>query len=257
MNKPIIILGMGEIGGVFARGFLKVGYPVYPVTRETDKEALSRQVHDPEAVIVSVGEKDIQGVLETIPQDWKDRLVLVQNELLPCDWKPHVLNPTVISVWFEKKYPKDYKVIIPSPVFGAKADLVKIALNTINVDVNILSSEEELLKELIIKNLYILTTNISGMEVGGSVGELWNKHKTVAMSVANDVLDIQFLLAEKEFDRAELIRGMVKAFSGDPEHKCMGRSAPARLERALIVSDTYALPAEKLRSIKKQVFDNP
>ena len=252
MKKAVIILGMGEIGGVFARGFLKSGYPVYPVNRDTKIEDVLSEVKDPEVVVVAVGEKDIASILQDIPDQWKDRLVLLQNELLPCDWKTHNLNPTVISVWFEKKQPKDYKVIIPSPVFGEKAQLIKDALNSINISVNVLDSEDELLKELIIKNLYILTSNVSGLEVGGNVGELWNKHKEVALSVANDVLDIQFLLAEKELSREELIKGMVAAFDGDPEHNCMGRSSSARLDRALILSDKFGLASEKLRVIKQK-----
>jgi hypothetical protein len=40
---------------------------------------------------------------------------------------------------------------------------------------------------------------------------------------------------------------MVTAFEGDPEHKCMGRSAPARLQRALSHAQKYnrAVPALK------------
>lgn len=33
MNQPIVIVGIGELGGVFAKAFLRNGMPVYPVTR--------------------------------------------------------------------------------------------------------------------------------------------------------------------------------------------------------------------------------
>lgn len=250
MRKSVVIWGMGEIGGVFARGFLKSGYAVFPINRQTKMDEAVRENPDPQAVIVTVGEKDMEDVLNRMPNEWKDLLVLVQNELLPCDWECFDLDPTVISVWFEKKFPSDYKVIIPSPVYGKKSNLVKTALNAINIDVKVCGSREELLKELIIKNLYILTTNISGLEVGGTVGDLWREDRNVAQAVASDVLDVQFMLADKEFDRKELIKGMVAAFNGDPDHKCMGRSAPARLERALILSEKYGLPAEKLKKIQ-------
>jgi prephenate dehydrogenase len=36
MKKPIIVLGIGELGSVFARAFLKNNHPVYPITRATD-----------------------------------------------------------------------------------------------------------------------------------------------------------------------------------------------------------------------------
>jgi len=234
MKKPIIMIGVGEMGGVFARGILRLGHPVYPVTRGVNLDEVSQNVSDPEAVIVSVGEKDLRAVLESIPEAWKDRLVLLQNELLPRDWqKYHINNPTVISVWFEKKPGQEVKVIIPSPVYGPKAGLIQWALNGINISCDVVASEEDLLSELVIKNVYILTVNIAGLEVGGDVRELWNDHQELARQVASDVMDIQAWLTGKEFDRARLIDGMVKAFEGDWAHKCMGRSAPTRLARAL------------------------
>jgi hypothetical protein len=40
-------------------------------------------------------------ILIGIPSVWRDRLVLLQNELLPRDWQAQrIPNPTVISVWF-------------------------------------------------------------------------------------------------------------------------------------------------------------
>lgn len=249
MNKPIVIIGMGEIGGVFARGFLKIGHPVYPVNRNTTINDIARNTDDVQAVIVAVGEKDLQATLENIPTQWKDKLVLLQNELLPKDWKIHGLKPTVVSVWFEKKFPNDYKVIIPSPVYGPKADLVAQALNSINATTRVVKTDEEMLQELVVKNAYILTTNIAGLEVGGNVGQLWKDHNEVALAVVRDVLDIQDWLTESQLDRTAVIDGMVAAFHGDLEHKCMGRSAPARLERAISQADESGLKVSKLREI--------
>ena len=253
MNKAVILIGVGEIGGVFAKGILKIGYPVYPVTRGDDLKGAARAVPDPLAVVVAVGEKDIQAVLKTIPQQWQGRLVLVQNELLPRDWTPHNIgNPTVISVWFEKKQGQDAKVIIPSPVFGPLSDFIQAALQSIQVSCKILASQDELLFELVLKNVYILTVNIAGLEVGGTVGELWAKHQALAREVADNVMDIQFRLIEKDLDRQRLIDGMVNAFNGDLNHKCMGRSAPARLARAIALADQFGLLVKKLREISKQ-----
>jgi len=252
MKKDVVLIGVGEMGGVFAKGLLKMGHPVYPIGRGVDLADVVKDVPDPQAVVVAVGEKDIHSVLETIPQGWRDRLVLLQNELLPRDWQSHnIENPTVISVWFEKKPGQDAKVIIPSPVFGPHADLIKEALGVINIDCNVVASDDELLSELVIKNVYILTVNIAGLEVGGTVGELWAQHQDLARAVAGDIMDIQFHLIEKELDREKLIEGMVNAFNGDLDHKCMGRSAPARLERAITQADEFGLEAERLRAIYK------
>jgi len=173
--------------------------------------------------------------------------------LLPRDWQTHgIENPTVISVWFEKKPGQDFKVLIPSPVFGPHAKLIADALTALGIPVNILVSERELLQELVLKNVYILTTNIAGLETGGTVTELWNKHQAIARKVADEVMDIQSYLVQQQLDREQLIKGMLVAFDGDPDHNCMGRSAPARLERALKIADEAGLAVKKLREIHSQ-----
>ena len=63
MKKPIILVGVGEMGAVFARGFLRLGHPVFPVTRATDMSEVAASVANPEAVLVAVGEKDLQSIL--------------------------------------------------------------------------------------------------------------------------------------------------------------------------------------------------
>ncbi len=250
MNKPVVVIGIGEIGSVFARGFLKLGYPVVPVTREMDMALVAAATSEPELVIVAVGEKDLHATLATLPDVWRNKVALLQNELLPRDWQQHDLNnPTVISVWFEKKKGIDAKIVLSSPVFGWHAELIKQALATLAIPAAVVESETALLFELVLKNLYILTTNIAGLECGGNVRELWLKHNELACEVAGDVLDIQEYLTNEKLDRTALIEGMLRAFDGDPEHGCMGRSAPARLERALSIADEAELDVPALRRI--------
>ena len=249
MKNPVVVVGMGEMGSVFARGFLRLGYPVYPVVRGIDMSAVENRLGEPELVVIAVAEKDLQAVLLDVPGSWRDRLVLLQNELLPVDWSKHQLDPTVISVWFEKKKGMDSKVILPSPVFGQHAQLVADALAAIDIKSRVLESAEELLFELVLKNVYILTTNISGLETGGTVSQLWTQHRGVAMEVANEVIQLQQMLTGKPLDTDRLIKGMVQAFNGDPEHGCMGRSAPSRLERALDQAYAFGQDVPRLRRI--------
>ncbi len=249
MKNPVIVVGIGEMGSVFARGFLRLGHSVYPVIRGTGMSEVANLVANPELVVVAVAEKDIQAVLEDVPGLWRDRLVLLQNELLPADWLRHDLDATVISVWFEKKKGMDSKVIIPSPVFGKHAQQVAAALATIDIATRVLDSAADLLFELVLKNVYILTTNISGLETGGSVGELWSRHQYIATEVAKEVIQLQEILAGQPLDSERLIAGMVQAFDGDPDHACMGRSALARLERALKLADEHGLDLPGLKKI--------
>ncbi len=250
MKNTVVVIGMGELGSVFARGFLRLGHPVQAITRDMDINQMATEVPNPEAVLVSVGEADIAQTLESIPTAWQDNLILLQNELLPRDWQATNLpTPTVISVWFEKKKGMDSKVVMPSPIFGKHAKLVFNALAKVDLPSFIVDSEEELLFELVRKNLYILTTNISGLETGGNVLQLAENHSDVMTAVANDVLDIQDFLTGRSNNREALMQGLLEAFAGDPEHGCMGRSAPARLQRALGIADKANLEVATLRQI--------
>jgi hypothetical protein len=251
MNDPVVLIGVGEMGGVFARGLLRLGHPVHPVTRNISMEDVAAAVPGPALVLVAVAESDLQSVLSNLPASWRDRAGLLQNELLPGDWSS-LTDPTVISVWFEKKPGQDAKVIIPSPVYGPCALLLADALGAIGIAARQLGTPDELLFELVVKNLYILTSNIAGLRVGGTVAELWDRHGDFASAVAEDVIALQEALTGRAFDRAALIEGMLAAFRGDPDHKCMGRSAPARLERGLAHAKAHGLRLPVLEEIARE-----
>ena len=250
MKSPVVVIGIGEMGGVFARGFLRAGYPVFPATRQSDLAEVARAIPTPELVLVAVAENDLHGVLEQLPPAWFQRIGLLQNELLPGDWEQYgFAQPTVISVWFEKKKGQDVKVLIPSPAFGPQAGLLQEALDSIGIPVRTLASATELLFELVVKNVYIVTTNCAGLVTGGTVSDLWDNHRELAEAVAREVIRLQESLTGQTFDDDALIHGMLTAFEGDPEHKCMGRSAPARLARALRQADNAGLDVPRLREI--------
>lgn len=249
MSKSVIVVGIGEMGSVFARGFLRMGYSVHPVTRNSEMQQVCGLVESPELVLLAVAEGDLHGQLKVLPQQWKDRLVLIQNELLPRDWEPYGLDPTVMSVWFEKKKGMDSKVIMPSPVYGKHAQLVTDALAQLDISARVLLGADTLFHELVVKNVYILTTNISGLKVGGNVGELWDQHNDTARAVAADVIRLQEALTGRSLDQDALINSMLEAFDGDREHKCMGRSAPARLARALSQAEELELDLGVLKAI--------
>ena len=250
MNQTVVIIGIGEVGSVFARGFLKAGYTVIPVNRQDDIQNLADSTPDPVLVLVAVGENDLATTLDTIPSNWLDKITLLQNELLPKDWSQKGLkNPTVISVWFEKKPGMDYKVLIPSPAHGANSQLIQQALSTLNIPVQIIDNDADMLFELVRKNMYILTTNICGLETGGNVNELWRDHSILMNRVFNDVLEIQQYLTGQVFNRDHLLNEVLTAFEGDPEHRCMGRSAPGRLQRAIQIATEASLTIPQLEII--------
>ncbi len=254
MNQDIILIGIGEIGGLIAKGFLRTGHSIHPVTRNTDMAQLAARLPSPRMVVVAVTEKDLTDVLEHVPEAWRNRMCLLQNELLPEDWSG-LSDPTVISIWFEKKPGTDAKVILPSPAYGPGAELIRDALGAIGIPVNVLHDEAELLFQLVVKNLYILTTNIAGLRTRGTVMELWHEHRSFAENLAREVIELQQAMTRSSFDATRLIQVLVKAFHGDPDHRCMGRSAPQRLQRALAHANQLGLDLPTLRSVNETSGD--
>ena len=248
--KTAVVIGLGEMGGVFSRALLRSGHIVVPVTRETDVAAAAAEHPNPEIALITVGEADLGGVLSALPESWKDRAGMLQNELLPRDWQAAgIKDPTVAVVWFEKKPGQDVKVIIPSPIGGPYASRLVAALASVGIPALEAADESELTDELVSKNLYILTANIGGLVTGGTVDELWNGNRDFAAAVAGEVLDIQEWLVGRELDRDRHIAGMEEAIAGDPDHKATGRSAPARLARALEHAADAGLDVPKLQEI--------
>ncbi len=234
MKAPIVLIGIGELAGEFARGFLRRGYPVYPITRETDLSEAHRQIESPALVLITVQENELDGVLENLPPSRRDKVGLVQNELLPRNWQRHRLSdPTVAVVWFEKKPGMALTNILYTPVYGPQAGIVAEALEAIGIPNRILSNEDELLYELLRKSLYILTVNICGLYCDGSVKNLWEHHNELARSIAMEAIKVLEWLTQQKLPAEKLIEGMVEGIYDCPDRNCLGRSAKARLKRAL------------------------
>ncbi len=249
--QEVVIIGLGQLGRIFAGGLLRSGSSVIPVNRGDDMKAIAAVHPVPLLALVAVAEPDLHTVLAVLPPSWKNRVGLIQNELLPRDWQAHgIEDPTVISVWFEKKKGTDAKPLIPSPAAGPRAELLIHALAAIDIPARQVESGGELLFELVRKNVYILTTNIAGLKTGGTVSELWRNHEAFARQVADEVMDIQDWLTGTRHDRERLIAGMLEAFDGDPNHGCTGRSAPVRLARALQHADAAGLAVPALRALQ-------
>lgn len=253
MPSPVIVVGMGELGGVFARGLLRAGHPVFPVTRRLSLAERANEGVDPELVLVTVGEAELAPVLEELPDAYRERLGLVQNELLPRDWIAHRLGtPTVAVVWFEKKPGRPVNIVLPTVLYGRGAALLEEALGALDIPTRRAADEEVLLHALVDKNLYILTTNLAGLRTGGTVEELWRDHRELAETVAGEVLDIQEFLADCELPRVRLLQELERAIAADPHHKCTGRSAPIRLARAIGHADRGGLSVPTLRAISAE-----
>lgn len=254
MQQYIVIIGMGQLASVFARGFLQRGIPVVPVIRGMDFQETARDYPEPELVLLAVAEKDFHAAMGKLSKVWKNKLALLQNELLPRDWQQYgVVTPTVMAVWFEKKKGKEVKVLLPTQIFGPQAGLIKDSLQTLDIPVATLNSPEELEYELVAKNLFVFTINIVGLAKGGTTGVLWTEHRDLTRRVFLEVLKIQEMLTDKHLPRERLLARFTAALNSDPNHTCRGRAAPDRLARLLALADKEKIPIPTLRSITAEL----
>ncbi len=249
-NKPVALIGIGEMGGVFAKGLLKIGYPVYPILRDSDYSQFAITLVDPLFILIAVGESELHTVFRKLPNGWRNKLVLLQNELLPNDWQSaDVTDPTVISVWFEKKKGMDVKVLQPSPIYGPNGGVLKQALDSLQIPTVILSTFDDLISSLVKKNLFVLTINISGLLFDITIKELLNTYKEQTIAIAVEILAIQEKLVQISLDHDYLLKELLLSFASAPDHKCRGRSASERLNRTLALADHFNLTSPVLKEI--------
>ena len=265
MRRSVAVIGPGQLGALFGMGMLRLGRPVFPWLRGDRLSELTDL--DPEAVLVTVAETDLDGVLRAMPPALADRLVLLQNDLGPEDWTRHGLpTPTVAVVWFEKKAGRPLTVIRPTPVAGPLAPLVLEALRAIDVP-GVQVGPEALAFELARKSLYILGSNLMGLAVGGTTSGLVHAHPEDTRALLRDVLSLERLRLAPAMPRGlaprdalpeeTLLAAVFEDFLADPDHGCVGRSAPRRLALALARADAAGLEVPSLRRLGLSVASRP
>ena len=251
MRPQVAVIGVGQIGGCLAEGFARAGHAVFPVRRGDDPAAIARHVPEPALALVAVAEDDLDGALLHVPAPWRDRVGLVQNELVPAAWERHFLpQPTVAVVWFERKGGGRPRPLLPTFVHGPAWGTLTEALDALELPWTHLDDAAELRQELVRKNLYILTTNLGGLATGAeTVGTLWRDHRAQTIQIASEILTLQAAAAGGGLDRVSLLRGLDEAIDADPAHGAMGRTAPRRLERVLEQAAALEIPVPRLQEI--------
>jgi hypothetical protein len=184
-------------------------------------------------VLIAVGEDDLPVVLQNLPQEWKDRLVLLSNELLPQTWqKFDISSPTVISVQFEKKAGRPVVIDRPSPIFGPQSAVIKETLEELDIPSREVADLGTMTRELVLKNLYILTLNLAGLATGGTAAELLQQHRGLTEGLWDELFAIQQAMVETPLSPAELKQETMDYLALAPDRSA-GRSARERLHRTL------------------------
>ena len=256
MKQPVAIVGVGEIGTVFGAGFLRLGYPVFPVIVGMNLAEEAERAGPVALALVAVRVEDLPQALGDLPADWRECVGLVQNEMLPVDWEQEgIAEPTVSAVWFEKRSGKEPAPYFPSPVFGPRSELMITAWKANGLEAYPLSSADELLYELVRKNLYIISKNIAGLTAPGPVGELWRDHRKLFLQVAEEIFQIQEARAGVRLPRERLFEQFRSDVEALPTKGTAGGSARGRLMRSLEHADAAGLPVPTLRAVQASLGD--
>ena len=225
--QTFAIIGVGQLGSLFGGLLVKRGARVVAIRRgyAIDPSLAA------DRVIVAVGEDDLAPVLSSLPTAWRDRVVLVQNELSPDAWLAHgITHPTVASVFFEKKRDRAPRVVLPTRIAGPWATLLAAMLNDEGLTA-IVIDERELPRALLDKNVYILTSNIAGLTApsGTTTSALLEVPQLErTCRIFADVLRVESARSNVEVDADDASAAMMRAFRADPDHVAAGRSAPAK-----------------------------
>lgn len=234
-SRSAVVLGVGQLGGVFAEGWLRAGRPVVPITREVSLKEVSTALPEPAIVLVGVGEAALTDALTSLPPSYRERAALVQNELLPRTWRAvfgAARDPSVAVVWFEKKPGKLVHSIRPSVLHGPQAEILAESLKRQHLPHFIAESPEVRDFELVLKNLYILALNLGGLAFPRSAGELWSEHQALLEPLCEELIALQSRLLGRELSSKKLMEGLEAAIAADPAHGARGRTAEERLRRA-------------------------
>jgi hypothetical protein len=229
----VLLVGPGQLGRVLAGGLVACGVSVDVVRR--GEPIAPTGAHD--LVLVAVGEKDLDAVLGALPASHRDRVALLQNELVPASWRAHgIVEPTVLVVWFEKKAGRATQVVRTTPIAGPHAGLFVRAMAAMDLPAEAVA-EHALVAELVVKNLYIVGANALGLRFGGTTGALATEHRDEAAGVLREILAIERTRLSAEdaggLDDDALLARTFEAFLADPLHGTVGRTAQERLARAL------------------------
>ncbi len=245
--RDLIVVGIGELGSLYANAALKRGLRVTPVTRAQHPAAALADAPTDAPVLVAVAEADLEAALESLPAERRASLILLQNELFPSQWSRFTPStPTVMIPWLLKKKGEPLLVARSTPVFGRHAELVVELHDALGFRAETLPDEAALRQAIVDKYAFILTVNALGLLQDLSLGAWSNKDPAQVDALAREAARLGAKLVSVRADgdapeqervaRIDVDASIAQVQLGMRAMSAMrarGRTAKGRLERAL------------------------
>jgi len=227
----LVVLGMGELGALYATAALKLGLTVTPGTRShaVDWTAVPRDT----PVLVAVGEDAVVPVLRSVPLVHRDNVILLQNELFPQVWKAALVEePTVMVPWFSKKKGKLVELSRPTLMHGRWAPLLEDLHRTLGIPSTVTGHAAQRDEGLVAKYTFILTINVLGVAKDLTLGTWLQQDAATVHAVLEDARTLGEALLGARVDENTVRTQVLEAFAFLANHPARGRTAAARVQRA-------------------------
>lgn len=248
--RDLVIYGLGELGQLYGAAALRAGMRVTPIIRASAPDQVLAALPSDVPVLVAVAENALDEVLPKLGQTRAESVILLQNELFPAQWQRHGLAPTVLVPWLLKKRGTALTVARETPVYGRLARLVCELHAALDIPAVELSSEASLRQAIVEKYAFILTINALGVLRDRTLA-LWlqeDRGRVRALAEEATVLGAA-LCGEPAIDHARCIRAVEEGMHALATMTARGRSAPARVARALEHARTLGLSLPELSQL--------
>lgn len=252
--SELLVFGVGQLGQLYAAGALRLGLRVWPLTRHMDAKATIASFPAGQPILLGVSEVAFSQALDAIPLARRQDVVLVQNELFPSQLSASGLDgATVLTVWLSKKKGRPIEVARTSSAYGPYASLFHRIHEALDLPSVTLRSLPELQVEIAAKYTFILTINALGMVENLCLGDWLDKDAERVARLINDARLLAEAHLSAEVDATQIRSVVMEAMEGLRDYPAKGRSAAARLDKALLDAANFSLALPALTDIAKAV----
>lgn len=246
--RELVVYGIGELGRLLGGGALRAGLRVTPITRALSPERVLAAVAPGTPVLIAVSERDLPGVLASLPKAHRSAVILLQNELFPSVWREQALTPSVLVPWVLQKKGLPTRVARPTPVFGAQAGLMSDVLAALSIPSERLADEAALGQALVDKYVFILTINALGLAQDRTLGTWLQEDPAYVWDLCEEATTLGEALLGAPIDPAAAQVATQKAMIALTDIPARGRSAKDRVLRALDHARSLGLELPVLRA---------
>lgn len=228
--ERVVVVGIGQVGAIFALGWLRGGQSVVPVPRGVRAAAVAEAVPEPAVVLLATREAALPALLADWPAAWRERVALVQNDLRPPVWQRWgIAQPSVAVVWFLARPGAPPQVLAPTRTFGPAAPVLAAALTHQGIAVEV-EADANLPTALAVKNGFILATNAVGWATGArTLAEIALWHRRLWEQVREEALTLETAAWGGGLDRERVRREIEAVAAANPHYPPQGRTARERI----------------------------